>query len=535
MMKRVLIYCLLTLALFAFFSCRQRQTHCVGFHDEANDSIYFDLGDYVLPASFVTLYSAVKINNKYYLLFEETERVNRGGAKNILVEFSEDLHKPGYIPLPVEVRYPSLTSRNDSLVIRDSRDEEFAYDSKRGSWIKVSCQSKPLYEDEEYIVRYVDRGEFGCALWFIEKDSGVEYAFVGMDGRVCRINGSFYIVGRTRIYEIDPSKGFQCDSMTRYEQLKDVRLIFAHFLHAGYLGRKSQLPIVHFDDVSADVCIGSFTDVRSDTTIIGSFVSSDTLFCALQTPSGLSLTKLKNGGLDLVHQFKFDIGGDRPVSIFQNEYPQLMWHSRYRVCDSPLEEKLLILVNRKDGLSELIDMSKDGNSFVNLLYKSSQLPAVEDDSFGTLLSSYLEHWGRLSFDDILALEGNLGGLISHRGLERTRNSYPPDSLFHNNESYHIDIISKGVDGQYEVESEYFIRESDNAVVAVFMDWYRSRNQSSFDSRLKYDELSEIISNLFGPGTLVAQTTGKIQYMEWQSAKCTARLYGNDYQVRFIFF
>ena len=200
-MSRFAECCAMGILLLAVVSCGRKQSRFSCFHNEAQDSVYVDLRDYVLPASTVTLHSAVKVCDKYYLNFCEKARSHRGGEKDILVELSEPAHKSRIIPLPGGVgRFSSVSSRNDTLVIRDMYSMEFVYDSKYGTWFKGKFQAGPSYEDEEYIVRYEDHGEFGDAMWFIDKCSENEYAFVGLSGRVCRLGGVFYVVKPTRIY-----------------------------------------------------------------------------------------------------------------------------------------------------------------------------------------------------------------------------------------------------------------------------------------------------------------------------------------------
>ena len=69
-----------------------------------------------------------------------------------------------------------------------------------------------------------------------------------------------------------------------------------------------------------------------------------------------------------------------------------------------------------------------------------------------------------------------------------------------------------------------IKESDKSVTAVSIDW---------DCCQKYEDLSATISEMLGPGTSVPETGGKMQYTEWTLEKCTIRLYGSDYGVRFM--
>lgn len=538
-MSRFAECCAMGILLLAVVSCGWKQSRFSCFHNEAQDSVYVDLRDYVLPASTVTLHSAVKVCDKYYLNFCEKARSHRGGEKDILVELSEPAHKSRIIPLPGGVGgFSSVSSRNDTLVIRDRDSMEFVYDSKYGTWIKGKFQARPSYEDEEYIVRYEEHGEFGDAMWFIDKCSENQYAFVGLSGRVCRLGGVFYIVKPTRIYEVpEPSVGFHCDSLTNYAAAKGIHLLGHHFWKAGYCNDDHNiLAIVHFDNEPAGMeervapngvsyYEGGFwvsEYAKADTTIIGSFIESDTLYCALHTPSGLELAKLDQGRLNPVHAFNLDLGRNHLRYRYPSEYPAWIDVRRYCVCDNPHQERLLILVNRKEGLSELIDLSKDGNGFVNIVFDYSGLNPTDSDGFGTILPFYLENWGHMSFESVLRQENLLGGEVCHSDLGSTPtqnyyNGYPSGAIHHVR-------FSKEVRDVCFVTTDYSIKESDKSVTAVSIDW---------DCCQKYEDLSATISGMLGPGTSVPETGGKMQYMEWTLEKCTIRLYGSDYDVRFM--
>lgn len=249
-------YCVVCILLLAIVSCVQKRSDFSCFHDEVQDSAYLDLHAYVLPASAVTLCSALKAGDKYYLTISEEDRPHREGSKDMLIEVSAKSHKSRFIPIPDTVSsFYSFSAQNDTLVIRDGDDVDFVFDSKSCTWTKRKTHTKPSYEDEDYIVQYEDHGEFGDAMWFIDKCSGDEHAFVNLSGRVCRLRGKFYIVNRTRIYEVaDPSIGFHCDSLTNYAAVKGIRMLAHHFGETGYYNDDHNiLPIIHLDNESADV------------------------------------------------------------------------------------------------------------------------------------------------------------------------------------------------------------------------------------------------------------------------------------------
>ena len=193
------------------------------------------------------------------------------------------------------------------------------------------------------------------------------------------------------------------------------------------------------------------------------------------------------------------------------------------------------MINTEAGSSELIDIAHNGNTLLKLCYDTCGLDPVEQDGFGELLVFYLKNWDQLTWDKVIQEEKYIGGEISYLNLETNRNSFPPRDVFREDEQYHIDIVSKQISDSYEVESSYWVQESNNSVPAVYLEWSSLRYNSGFDPKAKYEEIVGIITDSVGPGTLFPQTSSKMMYSEWQTGQRIIRLYGNAYDLRFCMF
>ena len=101
-MKRIAIYALMLLVAL-IVSCGRHRLVVHGFVDEPQDSILFDLKDYVLPASEVDLWNVMKYDGYYYFCFHEQMRGKWGGSHSFLMGASEDKLHARYIPLPDNV------------------------------------------------------------------------------------------------------------------------------------------------------------------------------------------------------------------------------------------------------------------------------------------------------------------------------------------------------------------------------------------------------------------------------------------------
>ena len=547
-MKRAVIFCFCIAGiLFGIMSCGRHRLVVRGFVDEPLDSIIFDLKDHALPASEVCIWDVEKAGGYYYFTFYEIMEGGWGGSHYFLMAASEDKLEAKYVPLPEGAKdYSNTLVKNDTLVIRlEGEDRLFSFDPKKWEWAPYTSREdreNALYEDDDWTVKYVDHGEFGNATWFIDKHSKDEYAFLGLYGDIHRIDSTLYVVGSTRVYALsDPTVGFHCDSLSLYENAKDTRLISLHFHRAGYdFFKHTFLPDVHFDNEPAAIekitdgnlyyYVGGFyvsEYAKADTTIVGSFVASDTLFCTIYTPSGLELAKLKDGHLTQVHRFNKNIGKLSRYS-FMGKYPDIASVSNYR-------DRLLVLFNDEAGSSELYDIARDGNILLKLRFDSFGLKSVEQDGFAELLSFYLEEWDRLTWEKVVQIEEQFGGEVSYLNLGTDRNRFPPQEIFSESEAYHIDMVTKRIGDTNEVESSYWVQESDNSIPAIHMNWSRLKYNSDFDPEAKYEELAEIITSSIGTGTLVPGIGGKMKYTEWHSGQRVIRLYGNRFNVRFLMY
>lgn len=554
-MKRIKALPLLLFgAISLIVSCEHQKQRAHGFVNEPQDSIWFNLKDYVLPASEVSIWDVKKCGGYYYVCFHERTRSDFNASHSILMAVSEDKLQTMHVPLPDEAYdFTSISNKNDTLVMKLKDERFFSLNPKSWEWSSYSFRNEDSgtkFEDDDWTVKYAYHGEFGEVTWFIDKQSKDEYAFVELTGNVRRIDSTFYVINETRIYELNnPSIGFHCDSLTTYERAKDIRLIAVHFHRAGYSPMNHTFsPIVQFDNENPAIekheesgitwYDGGFylSDfAKADTIIVDSFIAADTLFFALNTPSGLELVKLDGDTLSSVHHFDKDAGISHLRFRLLDEFPCIASSVKYRECPSSPDEKLLLLLNVEPGCSELIDIAHDGNSLIKLCYDHSGLHTVEQDGFRELFSFYLKNWDDLTLERVLHEEKDLGGEVSYLNLESNRNSFPPKEIFDEHENFHIDIISKLIGNSYKVDSEYWVQESDKSIPAVIMDWSRLDYNSGFSPKEKYEQVAGIITDSVGPGTLYPATNGKMKYTEWHSGQRVIRLYGGTYDVRFILY
>lgn len=516
-----------------------------GFKDDTLDSIVFNFTDYVLPASDIELVDVVKANDRYYCLFAEDSRTHWEYRPYILMCYSLNKRKPYQIPLPESGKESvDIFQRGDTLFSQieyhGSEQKCFFLNQKDDTWTPFTASASFIdmkYDDADWAVRYVEQGEFGDAMWFINKASSKEYAFVGLSGWVERIDTTFYVIEETRVYELtDPSIGFLCDSTTVYSNSRDELLLVSKIFNAGYSFRPENLsPVIKFDNDNNQEYLGASIYAMADTLIVGSFKANGRLHCLLDTDSSTVLARLDGQQLTVLHVFPKN--SEKEITSEFNLLPTNMVCHTYAAAGSHEDEELLVLEKREAGEYYLYDIGKSGNSLFRLSYKHGLEP-VEQDGFETLLSYILVHWGNLYYDDIVELETSLGAKESSKKQPPARNAYPPQYSFEPNETYFINILIKQIKDKYTMRSEYWVSDSVSSIPAAFFEWESmgTFTHPSFDTRTKFAELETIITRLLGSETIVAPTNRQQGYTEWTMDSLTLRLYiYSKYHLRLVLF
>ena len=239
---------------------------------------------------------------------------------NRFAGFSREPYATVSIPYGYSIYGLSHVDDEYYYLLIDSDTCELAISRKNLSLKEVPITSKrnkhsdnSIYEDEKWTIKYVSRGEFGHAMWFIDKRSRQEYVYNGMRGSIRYINGAYFIVNPTRVYCIeDPHKGVECDSSTRYENTKDERLLNWYLRNNGTSMAPVNAPIICHDGEHEQ--LQGFRDsyyvsddalYHSDTTIVGSFVSDNCLYLLEEAKGSLALTRIDTPTLSQTIVFEY--------------------------------------------------------------------------------------------------------------------------------------------------------------------------------------------------------------------------------------
>ncbi|MBP1644640.1 MAG: hypothetical protein H6Q16_215 [Bacteroidetes bacterium] len=190
MKKPILLFLLFFFAIQVF-----AQEHKINI---SIDTTYIKLKQITKPAVSISLKNAVKFNNKYYCIINETPLTESSWNRNKLIIISDK----GDSIIGVELfdhfissSYSDLFIYKDRITIKDYyTSKTYFLDTIQYKWIETEEADDLIYEDKEFYVTYMDFGEWGSTTWFRDKKTNKEYDIVGFPN-VFRLNGDFYLIG----------------------------------------------------------------------------------------------------------------------------------------------------------------------------------------------------------------------------------------------------------------------------------------------------------------------------------------------------
>lgn len=121
----------------------------------------------------------------------------------------------------------SLYHVNDTIIIRTDDDKVFYLDEVKKEWHKFETPYDLIYEDDKYQVNYIDYGEFGENLWFLNKKTNVEREVATNTSYMIRNKDAYYLISGYIILVIeDPEKLMPVDPETSYKIVKEKNQIY---------------------------------------------------------------------------------------------------------------------------------------------------------------------------------------------------------------------------------------------------------------------------------------------------------------------
>ena len=329
----------------------------------------------------------IEFNDKYYCFVERDNPYSSKSFRDFYV-----LSLDGTIEFKTEISeemntgyYNDLFIRNDSILLKDYYDHlTFYFDTETHKWKEIKEVDDLIYEDKNYIVYYLNFGEWGNTIWFKNKTTQKEYELASSFPKIHEIDSVYYLTNGRNVLEIKNPKNLKsCDTNYYYEKVEKLK----------WSEGSNSLEGVEtlFRDTS------SWYD--SKFYIATSFVNHDSLFCLCVDSSSayigyvdsLKMQPIKTIGTDL-YIFKRRNSYRGNQNLYKNQLLQFASHDGKRTG--------LIKINK--NIIQVIDV-------INLDAAKIVGEDKADKTFQYLTNFHLKNFDKLSLLQLDSIVPDFGG------------------------------------------------------------------------------------------------------------------------------
>ncbi len=456
--------------LLIFFLIVQAALKAQSF-EVAVDTLYLNIKEIARSATRISMTHAVKYDGKYYCFFYERGLYSYNKEKRYFLIISDKGIILNNIEVPEEIEntvYFDFFIRDERLFAKTYMDHEsFYFDLEKLKWKKVNEVDDRVYEDSNYVISYLDFGEWGQSTWFIDKQAKNEYVLGVCGTTVNKLNGKYYLTSGYEVREIeDPRKLKQCDKDYKYKRVEKERKFYEG--SPSLSGSKT---------IFEDTTYSPWGFEQCNLCIITSFVTDNQLFQLYEDSSSSYIGKIKNHRLVPI----LDIG---------RKYQTFNWHYSYR--GENLENNNRFIKFQQDnntfGFLEIKDTQIDVKY---LIHNQDSLRYLGSDGFKELFNRIQLSSDKLSIENIDSLEYCINGKDLQDYITVTA---------HN--GFHSDVYAtmkveakryiKVEDKYVSLLTEYLYTTQDNLVKSIFFEWTPTEHYSQTGSFVTFpDENSEI--------------------------------------------
>lgn len=473
-------YILLLLVSVLLFSCNSKDSRSavkVTHHESGfsihEDTLYIDVkGD---------ITHAVKLENRYYILFEQRLLRYGGNRKRWMCVFSDGkLEKTFGCPSELRAIYLDFFVKGDSIILKSRRGENVYYfDRMDDAWRKIAKADDFVFEDENFHIDLLRVSDWEVKTRFKDKKTGKQYLVDVYIPLVNKIDTSYYFSDRSLVLRVDNLRellqgngGFTIENVLRESEeldaLNNVEQAGFEVIYENILFFNPNVPDAY----------------KSEPKIITSFVVENELLHLFTTDTTSFIGKIEN---------KKAI----PIIGFDNQFRFFNDFKFYRLKNKSRNETL-IFNTANEQLSGLVEIV-DKNIYIHyLLNKAELMPkpigqAKADEVFEKRLDYYLSNFNQLKLKDVEKHE------LSWDGFDITPNHVIYIDNAWNPQNHPIDINKAFLIEEDSVISNsvlYFGTKSDNLVRSITINWEKTDLQKGFSSSDEALRVSEVFKNKF---------------------------------------
>ncbi len=460
---------ILLLVLFFFAIQVFAQEHKINI---SIDTTYIKLKQITKPAVNIYLKNAVKFNNKYYCIINETPLTEPSWNANKFIIISDKGESVREVVLPdkfIKTFYTDLFIYNDRVTIKDYYTSKTYYlDTIQYKWIETEEADDLIYEDEEFYITYMYFGEWGSTTWFRDKKTNKEYDIIGYKD-VFRLNGDFYLIGYGGVNILkDVSKLKLSKEDYYYKKIKDESALEKQF----------------FGSINEPEFISCYQETPYDiysrenySSIIVSFISDNKLYhiCSDSTKKYIGYISNKNMVI---------------IDTLPNDIQMFNMHNSYR-CRIQKDNSQIIKFDQKGdenqfGFIEIKDNKIKIRYFIHDIDSVDYIGKERFEMAFDSIFNYLISNKDITISQIDSLENIYGGIDTKLVFTKENTRDSKHNLVGGKRYYKIQdsIISNRID--------YFYTENDSLVKQINFEWdktpiYKKINEGYMQSYNPFDK------------------------------------------------
>lgn len=436
------------------------------------DTTYIKLKQITKPAVNISLENAVKFNNKYYCIINETPLTETSWDANKFIIISDKGDSVKEVELPNEFIssfYTDLFIYKDRVTIKDYYDLKTYYlDTIQNKWIETEEADDLIYVDEEFYITYMYFGEWGSTTWFRDKKTNKEYDIIGYKD-VFRLNGDFYLIGYGGVNILkDVSKLKLSKEDYYYKKIKEEKAL------------KNQL----FGSTNEPELISYFQETPYDiysrenySSIITSFISDNKLYhiCSDSTKKYIGYISNKNMVI---------------IDTLPDDIQMFNMYNSYR-CRIQKDNSQIIKFDQKGDKNQFgfIEIKDNKIKIRYFIHDIDSVDYIGKERFEMAFDSifnYLISNKDITISQIDSLENIYGGIDTKLVFTKENTRDSKHKLVGGKRYYKIQdsIISNRID--------YFYTENDSLVKQINFEWdktpiYKKINEGYMQSYNSFDE------------------------------------------------
>lgn len=485
------------------------------------DTIHLKLKEIVNPVSKVGLSNIVQHQNKYFCFFRERGLYYFQKDNRYFLIVSKDGTILNRIDIPNEIKdtnYFDFFKSKDSLFVKTYMDHNsFYFDNDDLVWKKVKEVDDIVYEDDKYVITYLDFGEWGETTWFIDKKTNNEYIIGPSGTTINRINNKYYLTNGSKVDEIqNPHELQKCNEQEYYKFVRDKE---------GF--KEGTFSLLGSKKIYQDTTYSPFGFEEPKQRILTSFVYENQLFLLFNDVNSTYIGKIENEVLV-------------PIQNLDRKYKTYNWYYSYR--GKNLDNNGRLLKFREDNNTfGTIEINNNKIDIHFLKHNVDSLNYLGNDGFDKLLDYSVNKMDELHLDEIDTIERIVGGT----DLKIVRKENFPRGYFPDEIICEISESKKYIKVEDEIislTSEYYYTLPNNLVKSIFLEWtitepYKERKsnfQSTSENKVvverfnrKLKEIVQIVTNQLDVIPIIID--GQDNYVEWiweSNNGTTIHLYGS---------